>query len=175
MTQQPRRTEDAMNIDTDRPEAVAPTTRSLTPLQSAVAYAEHGWQVLPLWWPIASGGCACGRSDCASVAKHPIWWLVPRGLHDASSQVRVVAGWWRSAPHANVGIRTGAESRLVVLDVDGVAGSRSLRGLIAVHGVFGARWARTGGGGWHAYFAHPDIPVPNSAGRLGHGLDVRGD
>jgi hypothetical protein len=35
--------------------------------------------------------------------------------------------------------------------------------------------ARTGSGGWHAYFAHPGSTVPSSAGRIGEGLDVRGD
>jgi Bifunctional DNA primase/polymerase, N-terminal len=164
-----------MNIDTHRRRAMPPALQSLTPLQAAVTYAQLGWHVLPLWWPVATGECGCGRSDCASVAKHPIWWLVPRGLHDASSRVATVAGWWRSVPHANVGIRTGAESRLVVLDVDGAAGGRSLRELVSAHGTFGARWARTGSGGLHAYFAHPGTPVPNSAGRLGDGLDVRGD
>lgn len=33
----------------------------------------------------------------------------------------------------------------------------------------------TGGGGQHLYFAHPGGSVANSSGRLGDGLDVRGD
>ncbi len=33
----------------------------------------------------------------------------------------------------------------------------------------------TGGGGSHIYFAHPGRPVQNSAGRIGSGLDIRGD
>lgn len=76
---------------------------------------------------------------------------------------------------ANIGIRTGAASDLVVLDVDGDAGRLSLRGLVAHHAPFEATWARTGSGGWHAYFAHPGGTVPNTAGRLGEGLDVRAD
>jgi hypothetical protein len=78
-------------------------------------------------------------------------------------------------PNANVGIRTGVESDLVVLDVDGPPGRRALRALLATHGRFEARWARTGGGGLHAYFAHPGGAVPSSAGRLGDQLDVRGE
>ncbi|MGC8724912.1 MAG: bifunctional DNA primase/polymerase, partial [Acidobacteriota bacterium] len=35
--------------------------------------------------------------------------------------------------------------------------------------------AQTGGGGRHLVFRHPGIRVPNSAGLLGPGLDVRGD
>jgi hypothetical protein len=164
-----------MIIDTHRRDPVMPATQTLTPLEAAIAYAQRGWRVLPLWWPASTGDRACGRPDCESPAKHPIWRLVPRGLHDASSRVSTIAWWWRSVPHANVGIRTGAASRLIVLDVDGQAGGQSLRELVAAHGTFAARWARTGGGGWHAYLAHPGTPVPNSAGRLGDGLDVRGD
>jgi hypothetical protein len=143
--------------------------------QAALAYAQRGWQVLPLWWPGPAGQCACGRPDCDSVGKHPVHRLVPRGLLDASSHPATVATWWRRLPQANVGIRTGAESALVVLDVDGAAGRASLRDLVASHALFQACWARTGGGGWHAYFAHPGGTVPSSAGRLGARLDVRGE
>jgi hypothetical protein len=100
---------------------------------------------------------------------------VPRGLHDATTAGAAVDAWWRARPHANVGIRTGAESGLVVLDVDGAAGAEALRDLVAQHGRFDAWWARTGSGGWHAYLAHPDETVPNSTKRVGPGLDVRGD
>jgi putative DNA primase/helicase len=106
--------------------------------------------------------------------KHPVHRLVPHGLHDASSRRDTVARWWQSAPCANVGIRTGPASGLVVLDVDGRAGRLALRALVASRPRLQARWARTGGG-WHAYFAHLGTAVPNSAGRLGEGIDVRGD
>ena len=144
--------------------------------EHARAYAEYGWSVLPLWWPVPpTGDCACGLPDCESAGKHPIRRLVPHGLHDATRDQATVECWWRSSTHANIGIRTGGASALVVLDVDDEAGRLALRGLIAANGRFEARWVRTGSGGWHAYFAHPGSPVPNSAGRLGEGLDVRGE
>src|SRR5262249_21913431 len=139
------------------------------------AYAQRGWQILPLWWPGPGGECACGRPDCDSVGKHPVHRLVPRGLLDASNHRDTIATWWRSMPHANVGIRTGVESALVVLDVDGAPGRQALGDLVADHPLCEASWARTGGGGWHAYFAHPGSAVPSSAGRLGVRLDVRGE
>ena len=142
--------------------------------QAALAYAERGWQVLPLWWPATTGGCACGLPDCDSVGKHPIPRLAPHGLLDATSRIEAVGEWWRSVPQANVGIRTGAESGLIVLDVDGRAGLLALRALVVSRAAFRARWVRTGSG-WHGYFAHPGTDVPNSAGRLGEGLDVRGE
>ena len=163
-----------MNLDIDRGGRSHPASPTITPLQAALEYAARGWRVLPLWWPASTGTCACGLVDCDSVGKHPISRLVPHGLYDASSQLDVVAGWWRSVPHANVGILTGTESGLVVLDVDGIPGRRRLGALVAAHGPFRAGWTGTGAG-WHAYFAHPGTSVPNSAGRLGEGLDVRGD
>ena len=74
-------------------------------------------------------------------------------------------------------IRTGAPSDLVVVDIDPRHGGiDSLRALIARHGALPAGLrCRTGSGGWHLYFAHPGGTVRNSAGRLGPGLDVRGD
>jgi hypothetical protein len=144
-------------------------------VEQARAYARRGWAVLPLWWPTATRDCACGLPDCESTGKHPVRRLVPHGLRDASADLEAIEEWWRLYPHANVGIRTGASSGLVVLDVDGEAGRLAVRGQVAHHGRFDAVWVQTGSRGWHAYFAHPGGSVPNSAGRLGVGLDVRGD
>ncbi len=75
-----------------------------------------------------------------------------------------------------MGIRTGAPSRLPVVDVDGPPGMASLRMLRNEHGPLPASWVRTGSGAWHAYLRQPDGErIPNSVGRLGPGLDVRAD
>lgn len=65
----------------------------------------------------------------------------------------------------------------MVVDVDTAhGGGRSIRELMERHGALrDAPRARTGSGGWHLLFAHPGERVPNSAGRLGVGIDVRGD
>jgi Bifunctional DNA primase/polymerase, N-terminal len=123
---------------------------------AALRYAERGWHVFPV-----------ERRGKRPVTAH--------GLHDASSDVATVSSWWASYPAANVGIRTGNVSSLVVVDVDGETGMSSIKALIAEHGRFPAAWVRTGSGGWHAYFAHPVLEIRNSAGKLGAGLDVRGD
>ena len=86
--------------------------------------------------------------------------------------------WWHRWPDANVGIRTGAESSLVVLDVDPRhGGDATLDHLVSEHGPLPAgRTVATGGGGMHLYFRHPGHKVSNDAGRrLGDGLDIRGD
>lgn len=41
-------------------------------LGDAQGYAERGWPVLPLWWPLPGGACACGRPDCSKPGKHPL-------------------------------------------------------------------------------------------------------
>lgn len=146
----------------------------LDPARAAITYAERGWLVLPLWWPAPAGRCACALPDCESAGKHPIAHLVRHGLYGASARLDNVATWWRWSRRANVGIRTGPESGLVVLDVDGASGARALRALVADHAPFQTAWVRTGGG-WHAYFAHPGGTLPSSAGHVAKGLDVRAD
>lgn len=59
-----------------------------TPLISALGYAERGWAVFPRHEP-ASFGCNCGRSSCASPAKHP---RTAHGLHDATTNLATIRG-----------------------------------------------------------------------------------
>jgi putative DNA primase/helicase len=76
-----------------------------------------------------------------------------------------------------VGLRTGAGSNLVVLDIDVKSdGEASLTALEAEYGRLPVTvTVRTGGGGRHFFFAHPGEELRNSAGKLGPGLDIRGD
>jgi Bifunctional DNA primase/polymerase, N-terminal len=141
---------------------------------AALAYAVRGWHVLPLWWPASTGHCACGLPDCDSMGKHRIHRLVPHGLHHATSHAPVVIWVVAVGPHANISVRTGAGSGPVALDIDGQPGRVALRALVESHAAFGADWVRAGDG-WHANFANSGAIVPNSSGRPGPGLDVRGN
>lgn len=99
-----------------------------------------------------------------------------RGLHDATPDARIVARWWQANPRANIGLVTGARSGLVVIDLDGDQGAESFLQLQRQHGRCpDTLWARTGSGGWHCYFQHPGGAMPNTAGKLGPGIDTRGD
>ena len=121
------------------------------------------------------GGCTCRRADCGSPAKHP---RVAGGLNVASRDPDAVRRWWERWPTANIAVRTGALSGLVVLDVDpGHGGDDTLDALLANHGpITDGLVVRTGSGGRHFYFAHPGGVVRNDTGRrLGPGLDIRGD
>lgn len=140
-------------------------------LRAALDYVERGWFVVPLHSP-AKGGCSCGRSDCASPGKHP---RTAHGLKDASREPAKVREWWQRWPDANIGVLTGPESGIIVLDVDGEPG---LQTLIEFEGK-GLRlpdtYSVTTGRGAHVYFQHPaGLDVRNSAGKIGAGLDIRG-
>jgi putative DNA primase/helicase len=101
--------------------------------------------------------------------------LSANGLKDATTELARVDQWWqRSWPGANVGIRTGAG--LLVLDVDPRdGGDDSLHELEREHGEL-PRTVQvvTGSGGAHYWFKCGE-PIRNSAGRLGPGIDIRGD
>ena len=150
----------------------SPTWRR--PVDAALDYAERGWHVLPCHTPVGNGRCTCGHQDCASIGKHP---KLARGLHAASANPDQIRDWWKRWPSANVAIRTGAPSGLVVLDIDPHHGGKdSLQHLIRRHGTPpNGPVVRTGSGGWHLYYTHPGGTIPNTAGTLGPGLDLRGD
>ncbi len=140
---------------------------------AALRYAALGWPVLPLHTPRPDGGCSCQRRDgCGQVGKHP---RIARGLHAAATDHVQVMRWWVRWPAANVAAVTGTRSGLLVVDVDGDAGEQTLRDLEAARTPLPATREQRTGGGRHLLFAHPGRPVPNSAGKFGPGVDVRGD
>lgn len=129
-------------------------------LGAALHYAARGWPVFPL----------------EPKGKRPLGALVAHGLLDATTDVGTIRSWWSRIPSANVGIRTGVVSDLIVLDVDGELGMESMATLLSLHGDFPVLAVRTGSSGLHVYFQYPKgLEISNSAGKLGRGLDVRGD
>lgn len=126
-------------------------------LDAALAYAQRGWAVFP---------CKIDKSP-----------LTIHGYKDASVDSKTIARWWTLHTDASIGIATGAVSNLVVLDVDpDHGGEKSFTMLESEHGNLPHTIeCLTGGGGRHIYFNHPGQTIPNSAGKLGTGLDIRGD
>ena len=139
---------------------------------AALAYTARGWPVIPLHTPTARG-CSCGRTECANPGKHP---RTAHGLKDATRDPATIHEWWDRWPDANIGIVTGAESGIFVLDVDGARGKESLIEF-AQRGCHlpDTYTVRTGGGGQHFYFLWPEgVAVRNSQSRIAPGLDIRG-
>jgi putative DNA primase/helicase len=130
----------------------------------------------PLWW-IENGECACPDGPaCASPGKHP---LTRNGVKNATDDQEQLKRWSEEFPQANWGLATGALAGVIVVDLDrkpGKDGVTSLRELAAPHGGLPrTRVVRSGSGGLHLYFRHPGGHVPNSVGKLGPGIDVRGE
>lgn len=146
-------------------------------IEAAAGYIEQGWQVIPIWGINTDKSCSCGNSNCSSPGKHPIGALAPNGLKNAANSISQMEAWFHVQPLMNLGITTGQQSGLVVLDVDPKhGGEASLEKLEAEYGLLPETpLVQTGSGGRHYYFLHPDEDVKNSVGKLGDGLDIRAD
>lgn len=100
--------------------------------------------------------CAAGAA-CTSPGKHP----APKNYEGSNPMVRT-------------------DGDLFVVDVDVKPGKNGLESLTALVKRIGrlppTRTVRTGSGGLHLYYRRPaGVRVPNSVGKLGPGIDVRGD
>ena len=89
-------------------------------------------------------------------------------------------GGWAANGRRNIGLACGHEARVVVLDVDGEEGARSLAALEHEHEALPpTRVQRTGGGGRHYLFRCPEElsleQIKNTANVIGAGLDVRAE
>jgi hypothetical protein len=130
-------------------------------IETALKFIAKGHPVFP-----------CGKD------KRP---MTPNGFKDASTESAVISDWWTRYPQANIGMPTGQRSGIVVLDVDfdparGIDGNKPLKKLLEQHGPFpNTLIVTTPRGGKHYYFLYPGQKITCSAGKLGAGLDVRGD
>lgn len=126
--------------------------------QRALRLAKMGWHVFPC--------------QIDSKAPRP----GSRGLLDAKTDEQAIRAFWTRVPEANLAVRTGAESGIVVLDVDGNEGYASLRELQRKYDDLPTTLSVvTPRGGNHFYFQHPGPAVKNTVGVPGPGLDIRGD
>jgi Bifunctional DNA primase/polymerase, N-terminal len=143
-------------------------------VKASSVYGRIGWRVVPLHSAIA-GVCSCSKGGaCPNAGKHP---RIADWVEQASADPEVIAAWAARWPDGNTGIATGAASGFFVLDVDpGNDGPATLEALELEHGELPHTVrAVTGSGGSHFLFTLPAFTVANSAGKLGPGLDTRGD
>jgi hypothetical protein len=128
----------------------------MTPLDAALKYATR----LPVF-PVGAD-------------KRP---LVSGGFHAATKDVAQIRAWWSRWRDARVSTPTGVVTGIVVLDVDiknEVSGYDALEELGVVP-LPHTPIAHTPSGGAHYYFDVGFIDVPTSIGRIGKGLDVKGE
>jgi hypothetical protein len=124
-------------------------------LDAALDLARSGFKVFP----------------CRPGGKEP---LTKHGFKEATDREVQIRELWTRRPDANIGIATGREHGIAVLDVDGSEGERLLAKLEARYGKLPPTSRGKTGNGRHYFFALPDGcgPIPSSAG---DGLDIRGD
>jgi DNA-binding transcriptional ArsR family regulator len=112
---------------------------------------------------------------CKPGRKEP---LTSNGFKDATTDPERIRAWWSRWPDANIAMPTGKRSGWVVVDVDPEHGGYdSLAELHeAGHELPLTATIKTGGGGVHHYLRCPEgVEIRNSAGKLGPGLDIRGE
>ena len=146
-------------------------------LSSALAYEARGWRVIPLHRVGPDGRtCSCrAGGNCTSAGKHPrdLKWQEAERL-----SVPDIYATWDVDRAPNLGIATGADSGIWVLDIDPKGGGmESMANLVEAHGRLPETWvARTGSGGYHYAFLNPDFVVRNDqSGHVAPGIDVRGE
>jgi hypothetical protein len=148
-------------------------------LDAALDYARRGLAVVPLHWP-ENGGCSCKNKDkCGTPGKHPRWHKadLEHGVHSATKDEHIIRRWWARWPKANVGIATGKESSLIVVDIDPRnGGDKSLKRLPGNLPI--TPTSRTGGKGEHYLLKHPEngCRIENDLGFAGFaGIDLKSD
>jgi Bifunctional DNA primase/polymerase, N-terminal/Primase C terminal 1 (PriCT-1) len=152
---------------------IAAKQRDNALLDAALSYARRGLLVFPLHNPV-NGKCSCGKPNCKDIGKHP---RTAHGLKDATTDTETIRGWWETSPDANIAIRTGEESNLLVIDLDPRhGGNESLPKLEGELGMLPVTPSVcTGGGGGHLWHAHPGVPIKNKTDLGLGGVDIRGD
>jgi hypothetical protein len=141
----------------------------------ALIYVDLGCPIIPLWSVDENGKCVCHRKKCYSPGRHPHRRLVPKGVEDATKDREKIKLWF-ATNDLNIGILTGPESGLLVLDIDpDQGGNESLVTLESRYGKFDAIEAVTGGGGKHLVMQYPKgRHIPYWVNELAPGLVVRG-
>jgi putative DNA primase/helicase len=125
-------------------------------LTAALAYAAHGWPIVPLHHP-TERGCSCGYPDCDSPGKHP---RTSRGFYDANTNTATIRDWWTKWPQANIGFKPG-QARLLVVDLDGPEGEQAAAALGLLAEPTLEVVSGRAEGGRHRYYRHPGGTIEN--------------
>ena len=143
------------------------TPKSLM-LAAALAYAARGWDIFPV---------ELGKKKSHKAAEFSNG--RPWGKTTDPDEIRRDFRRW---PDANLGIVTGKESGIFVLDADtaeghGVDGIGELKKLIEERGLPDTLMVESPSGSLHYYFNHPggDTKIQTSDSKIAPGIDIRGD
>jgi phage/plasmid-associated DNA primase len=126
-------------------------------LEAACKYAQQGWKVFPL----------------KPKEKKP---LIEQWQHQATDDIEQIIEWWTNSPKANIGVVTGIESGIWVLDIDvkkDAGGIQSMQELVKKHERLPITLVQhTPSGGYHYFFKCDDTEQRNTTASL-PGVDTR--
>jgi hypothetical protein len=100
------------------------------------------------------------------------------GFKDATTDEATIRAWWKQWPDANVAVRTGAASQVLVIDPDGEEGSRSwanLQNELDANEDLALTPTSKTGRGHHVFFKVPAGVTVKSRIRFRPGLDVKAE
>ncbi|MBG0854026.1 bifunctional DNA primase/polymerase [Streptomyces spinoverrucosus] len=151
-------------------------------LAHALSAAERGLAVIPLSRTKLPALRSPHRADPAAPACHGECGRFGHGVYDASTDPRRIRELFAAAPWATgYGIACGLPPHhLIGIDLDTKSGTDSSAALreLALRHLFTIPETvvvLTPSGGRHLWLTGPpDVAVPNSAGRLAPGIDIRG-
>ena len=157
---------------------MAPSKREL-----ALALAQEGWGVFPVWHVMPDGTCACGDPKRAHIGKHPrcngghtaastepddidVWWS-----HGEEAPIGFA---WECSPDSNIGLAIPAD--LIMVDIDPRnGGTETFQALDASteHGFPATYEVASGSGGAHmGYLVPEDLAFPKNLDALGFGKGI---
>lgn len=152
----------------------------ITNLDQAQSLAARGWYVFPCHekpWDFRKNGEVINRK-----AKEPYWHKddLPHGKDNASIDPEQITIWWNRWPGALIGIYC-EKSGIFALDIDKKEkdGWQSLFDLLDKHNaasllpVTGPAQNTPSGGAHYIYKLTAAVKIPNNAGILADGLDLR--
>jgi hypothetical protein len=76
-----------------------------------------GLWIIPNWWPLPNGGCACGKPDCKDQGKHPCLPTWKMYQQQPPTEADIIA-WHDTFPRANWGAILGRGPGLIAADLD---------------------------------------------------------
>ena len=150
--------------------------------EAALALADSfGWRIVPLHGITEDGSCDCKDSGCKSPGKHP---RTKHGAKEATTDPDKIAFWWGTWPNSNIGVATGKESGIFVVDYDkNKSGDDRLCGMESFNQdsakfpeVANTLQIRSGSGGRHAVFQYPKGVQIGCRNKINAShVDIRGD
>lgn len=148
-------------------------------------HIDNGLKVFPLHGIDDSLKCTCGESPCGrdnkNAGKHPYSNTVPHGLLDATESFEHAAELFEYRTDLNIGVATGKQSGIVVVDVDNKNNNRGDESLVKIQDLFGTlptTMCLTTGNGYHLIFDYPEGGLKSSGNSYGinfQDIDIRGD